>query len=227
MITPMKEIANSAEDMLPGIHARVIGNYIRRLNNAMLSERQRNHHPLLLHLNQWRMSIGVTFGDPRVLPGGRALEFSTSQQIEMYNTEHFSTDKDKSSGAPKLSKEEKAALKEQGVTANGEKLVMFNEHSFKITKDKTGGRIKDGRFKLIRDESMGLPVGYIDQSRSIVQHGLKRGVLSGAPNSFSHDDYRKWGGAGDFVKWLVENPEAERAIVGQIVETYRQAWGVM
>jgi hypothetical protein len=60
-----------------------------------------------------------------------------------------------------------------------------------------------------------------------VQHGLKRGVLSGAPNSFSHDDYRKWGGAGDFVKWLVENPEAERAIVGQIVETYRQAWGVM
>jgi hypothetical protein len=151
------------------------------------------------------------FGDPRVLPGGRALEFSTSQQIEISNKEHTNAEK------------EKKDKEDKGVK------VLFNEHRIKITKDKTGGRYKEGAFKLIRDEAAGLPVGYVDQSRSIINFGLESGVLVGAPNSFSFHDTSfgtaKFRGQPEFVQYLCEDIDREFEIVKAIVETYRVKWG--
>jgi len=222
-LTPMKEIAASAEDSLPGIHARLIGNYVRRLNSSLLAERHREHYPVILHLNQFRMAIGVMFGDPRVLPGGRALEFSTTQQIEISNHEHTSAGK-KEKGAKPTKKEDKEN-EEKGV------IVLYNEHAIKITKDKSGGRYKEGRFKLIRDEATGLPAGYIDQTRTIINHGFISGILEGAPQSFKFSDSRfgshgNFRGAPEFTQFLVSDGERERNIVAAIVEHYRQKWGV-
>lgn len=215
MLTPMKEISSSAEDSLPGVHARLVGNYLRRLSAGLLEERHREHFPLILHLNQFRMSIGVMFGDPRVLPGGKALEFSTTQQIEISNKEHTNS--------------EKGAKGEKDSEDSKEKntLVTFNEHSIKITKDKSGGRFKEGKFVMIRDESMNLPVGYINQSRSIINFGLTSGILKGSPQSFELDGFNfngKFRGQPDFLKFLVEDAAREREIVFRIVETYRQRW---
>lgn len=223
-LTPMKEIEESAEDSLPGIQARLMGKYIRKTNNALIQERHRGHYPVILHLNQWRMSIGISFGDPRVLPGGKALEFATSQQVEVFNKEHTADsinkaakEAAKAAGAAPPSKVDKAE--------GGGALVVYNEHSFKITKDKTGGRMKEGKFKLIRDESQGLPVGYVDQSKTIISFGLASGVIKGAPNAFSHD-LGKWRGQPDFVKWLAEHPAYERQICSEIVNSYKKKWGV-
>jgi len=91
MLIPMKELEGSAEDNFPGIHARLTGNYIRRINNAILKERHRKHTPIVLHLNQFRMRF-IQWGDPRTLPGGKALEFSTSQQVLLTNKEHKGKD---------------------------------------------------------------------------------------------------------------------------------------
>lgn len=231
MLTPMKEIENSAEDILPGLHARLMGNYLRRANNAMLVERHRGHYPINLFLNQFRMSIGVTFGDPRVIPGGKALEFATTHQIEISNKEQTGKALNKEA---KLKEKfgakgaEEAKAKADAANSGEDKstAVLFNEHTFKITKDKTGGRFKEGKFKLIRDESTGLPAGYIDQSKSVLNAGLATGILSGSPQSFSHDTHGKWRGQPDFVKWLVENRDAERDIVREVVEVYRKRWGI-
>jgi protein RecA len=220
-LTPMKEIISSAEDSFPGIHARLIGNYLRRVNATLLVERHRQHYPVVLHLNQFRMSIGVMFGDPRVLPGGKALEFATTQQIEISNKEHTNAEKTKGEkGAAPPSGDEKA---DKGTT------VVYNEHSIKITKDKSGGRFKEGRFVLVRDESYGLPVGYVNQVRSIISFGLSSGVLDGHPTSFSVVDDPfdgKFRSAADFSKFLVDDGTRERGIVSRIVDTYRKKWGV-
>jgi recombination protein RecA len=221
MLTPMKEIQASSEDSLPGIHARLVGNYLRRVNASMLTERHRNHYPVVLHINQFRMKIGVMFGDPRTLPGGMALEFSTTQQIEVSNKEHTNKEKEKDGTRN---------IKMETDNKDSQTKVVWNEHHIKITKDKSGGRYKEGGFKLIRDESVGLPVGYIDQSKTIINLGLQSGILTGAPTSFQLADGDIWNGKfrgqPDFVKFLVEDIERERKIVAQIVESYRQKWGV-
>ncbi|MET4190636.1 MULTISPECIES: hypothetical protein [unclassified Bradyrhizobium] len=226
-LTPMKEIQGSAEDSLPGIHARLIGNYLRRINSALLVERHRGHFPLILHINQFRMSIGVMFGDPRVLPGGKALEFATTQQIEMSNKEHTNATKEKGEkGAAKPAEAPPGEKAEKGT------MVLWNEHTIKITKDKSGGRFKEGGFKLIRDEATGLPVAYVDQTRSIIARGLDCGILQGAPNSFSLDESAgisfggKFAGAPAFGQFLLEDYDRELSIVDKIVQIYRKRWQV-
>jgi protein RecA len=224
-LTPMKEIQGSAEDSNPGVHARLMGNYLRRLNTTMLVERHRGHYPLVLHINQFRMSIGVMFGDPRVLPGGKALEFATTQQIEISNKEHTNASKEKGAKGA-------AAPAESGEKADKNTTVLWNEHSIKITKDKSGGRYKEGQFKLIRDEATGMPVGYVDQTRSIISHGITSGILEGAANSFGFHpgadiNFKgKFAGAPAFSKFLLDDYDRERAIVDKIVQIYRKRWQV-
>jgi RecA/RadA recombinase len=42
-----------------------------------------NPNAVLLFLNQTREKIGIMFGDPTTTPGGRALEFYTSQRLRL------------------------------------------------------------------------------------------------------------------------------------------------
>lgn len=201
-LTPMKEIKASAEDSLPGIHARLVGNYIRRLNNALLQERHRKHTPIVLHLNQFRMRIGVMFGDPRVLPGGKALEFSTSQQLQIYNKEV------------------------KGKDDEGNDVVLFNDHHFIITKDKTGGRIKEGKFKLIRDKSTGLPEGTIDQSKTVIAHCKRLGMYSGAGQNQRIEGCCTFRSAEALGEFFVEHPKKLEDINRIIIQYYMKKWGV-
>lgn len=197
MITPMKEITESSETSLVGVHARLIGNYLRRLNNAMLQERHRGHFPSLIHINQFRMKIGVVFGDPRTLPGGKALEFCTVQQVQTYNKEH---------------KDEKSSE------------VIHNEHEVHITKDKTGGVLKVGKFKLLRsEEHTGYAPGTIPQAHTLVNYGTIAGVVSGKYTLGQYGSFRSF---DDINRFLYENPVASRDLCKQVVDYFRRKWGV-
>lgn len=197
MLIPMKEIEESAETSLVGVHARLIGNYLRKLNNAMLVERHRGHRIMILHINQFRMKIGMSFGDPRTLPGGKALEFCTTQQVEIRNKEILSD--------------------------NGD--IKWNEHNFKITKDKTGGRIREGKFKLVRDPdyNSGLPEGTVDQIKTMHEAASRVGLAEGR---MDFKKYGKWNSAAEAQMALLADPEKYAAIQWDIIMAYRQKWGL-
>lgn len=201
-LTPTKEIEASAADHLMGVHAKLIGTFLRKVNQAMISGRKHGRYPVVLHLNQFRSKIGVVFGDPRVLPGGKALEFFTSQQVQTYNKEH------------KLDKGPDAGL------------VVYNEHSFVVTKDKTGGRLKEGKFKLIRDESQGFPVGFIDQAKTIISFATTAGLYKGAGASHNFDGLVIKGSHEDVSRFFLENPEEYDKIQEKIIQYYVDLWGL-
>lgn len=194
MLSPQAEIDASAEDNQMAIQARMVGRFLRKINQALLVGRKAGHYPLVILLNQFRSKVGLVFGDPRTLPGGKALEFVTSQQLETKNKEH----------------------------RDSNDLVVFNEHTVVITKDKTGGRIKEAKFKLIRDESQGAPVGWIDQHKTILSMGAKVDVVKGrtvdGAGSFKSDEL--------FRQWCVENPDKERKICHEIIDRYRKLWNI-
>lgn len=202
MLVSMKELDESAEQDTMALQARLVNKYIRRTTNALLKERGRNHRPILLHLNQFRMKVGLVFGDPRTLPGGKALEFSTSQQAEIKNKEHIGKDSD------------------------GNEIVQYNEHNIKITKNKSGGPLKEVAFKLIRAEGHeGMREAWIDQAKTIYRYGTQVGVITGAPTSFEVDGITgKFRGAPEFTKWAMENQHHYGEIQHKIIAGFRKRW---
>lgn len=201
MLIPMKELDESAEQETMALQARLVGKYIRKMNNAIIKERARGHEPLLININQFRMKVGLVFGDPRVLPGGKALEFSTTQQIEMKNKEHTGKDSD------------------------GNDVVLYNEHNFKITKNKGGGPMKEGAFKLIRTDGIeGLDEAMVSQPKTIYTHGSQIGLITGAPSSFEVEGYGKFRGAPAFNQWAMENPALYDEVQEKIIQGFRTKW---
>ena len=111
-LVPMKEIDSSAEDALVGVQARLVGGMVRKATASMIRERKRDHNVSLLFVNQFRSKSGgfAGFGEPRSIPGGKALEFATSLQLIMKNKENTGKD------------------------SIGNDTMTLNEHSFTITK---------------------------------------------------------------------------------------------
>lgn len=205
MLVSMKELDESSEQDTMALQARLVGKYIRRTNNALLKERGRGHSPILLHLNQYRMKVGLVFGDPRTLPGGKALEFSTTQQIETKNKEF--TGKNDEAG-----------------------LVLYNQHDYKITKNKAGGPMRECTAKLIRlDGYEGMPETWIDQAKSIYKFSSMVGIATGSAGAYEIDDgntKRKFRGAAEFTKWALENQEAYDHLQHRIIEGFRKRWNL-
>lgn len=194
MLSPMKEIESAADDNFVALQARLVGSCIRKITNAVITERKRDHHPIVFLINQFRTNIGQMFGDNRTLPGGNILKYAVSQSIEMKNKEIKQTT-------------------EGGDGLKGE--VLYNEHSFNITKDKTGGSVKEGDFRLIRSKSIGLPVGFVDQTKHILKTAKRLGLYSGGGVKqvidglvFSSED--------DLTRQLAGDPELSFAIVSKL-----------
>lgn len=202
MLVSMKELDQSAENDTMALQARMVGKYIRKTNNALLKEKARGHDPILIHINQFRMKVGLVFGDPRTLPGGKALEFSTSQQGETKNKEHLGKDDDQND------------------------VVLFNEHGVKITKNKAGGPMKEAAFKLIRLKGFeGMPEAWVDQAKTIYKFGSQVGVIEGGPTSYTVDGIsHKFRGAPDFTKWAIEHPVEYGQTQQKIIDGFRHRW---
>ena len=73
------ELQKDTGESLVGVHARLIGQGLRKV--IRLIARQRIS---LVFLNQLRTKIGVVFGDPDTTPGGRAVPFLASVRLKLY-----------------------------------------------------------------------------------------------------------------------------------------------
>lgn len=156
-LVPMKEVESSAEDAHVGLQARLVGSFIRKITSSLIKERRRGHYVTVLFLNQFRLKIGVSFGDPRTLPGGKALEFATSVQIIIKNKEN------------------------KGRSSVGIETLTHNDHSYTITKNKLNNGPRTGEFILLRedDEESGLLAGMVDDSITVLSFAKKFGLYTG------------------------------------------------
>ena len=162
-LTPMKEIADSAEDAHVALQARLVSNMIRRVNSALIAERKRNHFVTILLINQFRNKIGGFSRDPRTVPGGKALEFATSLQWIIKNHEV------------------------KGKSADDIDSIAYNDHSFTITKNKLNVGPRVGEFKLLRqpDEETGLKAGDVDDAKTLLAYAKKFGAYTGGGSSYT------------------------------------------
>lgn len=85
MMTPSKEFEDSSEDARVGEQARLVNGWVRRTQSASNTVISTWKRPLTqIWINQEREKIGVAFGDPTTLPGGKAQLFAPSCRVKLW-----------------------------------------------------------------------------------------------------------------------------------------------
>jgi len=77
-LVPKAEIDGDMGDSHVGLHARLMSQACRKLAGVCSST-----HTTLFFINQLRMKIGISFGNPETTTGGRALAFYSSMRLDV------------------------------------------------------------------------------------------------------------------------------------------------
>ena len=182
----------SKESVQPARLAALMSLGMRKLTAA-------NKNTAVLFINQTRLSVGVVFGDPEVVPGGKALPFYASYRLALRK-------------AGKV-KEAKDSFDDTG------KKISVNEvtgHKIRATleKSKLSAPSRDVLF------TFDLSTGRIDELGYLLSVGLEKGIILHEGRSWwIQGQTDKIVGTEKFRGWLENNPtEIEKiktALLGQ------------
>jgi len=77
-LVPKAELDGDMGDSLPGLHARLMSQALRKLAGIVAKSKT-----CLIFINQIREKIGVMFGNPETTTGGRALKFYATIRVDI------------------------------------------------------------------------------------------------------------------------------------------------
>jgi recombination protein RecA len=77
-LVPRAELEGEMGDSLPGLHARLMSQALRKLTASISRS-----NTLVIFINQIRLKIGVMFGNPETTTGGNALKFYASVRLDI------------------------------------------------------------------------------------------------------------------------------------------------
>src|SRR4029077_19486273 len=77
-LTPKAELEGEMGEQLPGLHARLMSQALRKLTGSISKS-----NTIVLFINQIRMKIGIMFGNPETTTGGNALKFYASVRLDI------------------------------------------------------------------------------------------------------------------------------------------------
>jgi recombination protein RecA len=77
-LVPKAELDGDMGDSLPGLHARLMSQAMRKLAGIVSKSKT-----CFIFINQIREKIGVMFGNPETTTGGRALKFYSSMRVDI------------------------------------------------------------------------------------------------------------------------------------------------
>ncbi len=80
-LTPQAEIEGEMGEALPGLQARLMSQALRKLTASI-----KRTNTLVVFINQIRMKIGVSYGNPETTTGGNALKFYSSVRLDIRRT---------------------------------------------------------------------------------------------------------------------------------------------
>ena len=170
------------ESVQPARQAMLMSLAMRKLTAA-------NSKTAMVWINQTRLNVGITFGNPESLPGGRAMPYYASYRINMKKVGKITRDVQSWDG------EKMVATKEQ----IGQKFKAI------VEKSKLSKPFRDVYF------TWDYETGEIDEVGFLIALGLEAGVItqSGASWEFEGD---KWRGKDKFKEAVVTTPGLQQAI---------------
>ena len=158
-MTPTAVVDADAEQQFYALQARLITKLVQKATHVLVSERRRNHFVTLLYLNQMRARIGgPPKASPYIIPGGHALEHTTSVQGIIKNREIKNTE-----------------------SGRGIEAVIENQHSFTLDKNKLHNGPRSGDFVVARVDQPDRHIneGQVDDAHTMLAYAKKMGFYRG------------------------------------------------
>lgn len=158
-MTPTAVVDADAEQQFYALQARMITKLVQKSTHVLVSERRRDHFVTLLYLNQLRARIGgPPKASPFIIPGGHALEHTTSVQGIIKNYEA-----------------------KGGKDSRGIDTVVENQHSFSLDKNKLNNGPRAGDFLVCRMDQPDrhLYEGMVDDAHTMIAYAKKMGFYTG------------------------------------------------
>ncbi len=180
----------SKESVQPARLAALMSLGMRKLTAA-------NEHTAILFINQTRLNVGVVFGDPETVPGGRALPFYASYRVAL-----------------RKAGKEKESVDTYDSTGKKTSVNQVTGHKIRATleKSKLSAPSRDVLF------TFDLTSGQVDEIGYALSAGLEKGIIKHEGRSWWVDETQKTVGAEKFRGWLRDHPEVVEMIRQELLE---------
>ena len=177
----------SKESVQPARLAALMSTGLRKLTAA-------NKHTAVLFINQTRVNVGVMFGDPEVVAGGKALPYYASYRVA-------------------LRKAGKIKDTEDGFDEEGHKAKLNRVTGIKIKATLEKSKLSAPSTEALFTFDLG--TGSVDEVGYLIAGGLNNGIIKHEGRSWWVTEDEKTVGLDKFRGWLQQN----EAVMNQIKET--------
>jgi recombination protein RecA len=195
-LVPTTEDEKNMDEATVGRGALLTGKFFRKMGHAARRSLVEDERPFIgLIINQYRMKIGVMYGDPRTTPGGEAKNYAFFTRIEVKRDEWIET----------------------GV--GQEKHKVGQTIKIRTLKNKSAPPSQVAYVDFYFDEGNCFP-GEYDFAKEIVALGIIYKIITRAGAYYSYKD-RKWQGADAMVKSIREEVDLKDALDADVREVLR------
>jgi recombination protein RecA len=195
-LVPTTEDEKNMDEATVGRGALLTGKFFRKMGHAARRSLVEDERPFIgLIINQYRMKIGVMYGDPRTTPGGEAKNYAFFTRIEVKRDEWI----------------------ESGT--GQEKHKVGQTIKIRTLKNKSAPPAQVAYVDFYFDEGNCLP-GEYDFAKEIVALGIIYKIITRAGAYYSYKD-RKWQGADAMVNSIREEVDLKDALDADVREVLR------
>jgi recombination protein RecA len=193
-LTPAKEIEESTAKETMGVQPRVIGKGMRKLTAALnaMEMNPETKRPTIFFTNQIRMQIGVMFGNPETVSGGKAPRFIAATEARF---------------APG-----KTEIPDDGIGKPTSQVFAF-----KIEKNKTAVPKISGEYTMALSNVENKKLGDIMDEHDFIKLAESAKLLTGSGSSWDLFGLNFKGKAG-LEHRLMYEPELKKEFYGKLME---------
>lgn len=196
-LMPKAELDISMEDDPEklGNKAQMLNRAMRRLTSAInaIDEMGERNKTAIFLVNQFREKIGIAYGNPEVIPGGKGIKFASSIILEL----------------------RKGAWIEE--TRDGEEVKIGQEIKFKTAKNKTYMPLRTGLTYFYFD---GVRKGQFAREREVYTYARLLGLIQETGKAVFEIEGKKLRGEDNVTAYLLENPKLMEKLEREITQHY-------
>lgn len=186
-LVPMTEDEKNMDEATVGRGALLTGKFFRKVGKASRRSLTESERPFIgLIINQYRMKIGVMYGDPRTTPGGEAKNYAFFTRIEVKRDEWIE------------------------VGTGQEKHKVGQTIKIRTLKNKSAPPSQVAYLDFYFDNGE-CYAGDFDFAKEIVALGILNKIITRAGAYYSYGD-RKWQGANAVVQSIREEVDLKDAL---------------
>ena len=195
-LVPMAEDDKNMDEATVGRGALLTGKFFRKVGKASRRSLVEDDRPFIgLIINQYRMKIGVMYGDPRTTPGGEAKNYAFFTRIEVKRDEWIE------------------------VGTGQEKHKVGQTIKIRTLKNKSAPPSQVAYVDFYFDNGSCF-AGEYDFAKEIVALGILNKIITRAGAYYSYKD-RKWQGADAVVKSIREEVDLKDSLDKDVRDAVR------